>query len=86
MIDVSVDLVAPEEIGSYEGNWKLRNVKGEGFGIGEFNKAFWVKINVVEGAGTMFDFNVQANDAIWGSGSTPSPASSSGACPWAPCA
>jgi hypothetical protein len=71
MIDVSVDLVAPGEIGSYEGNWKLRNVKGEGFGIGEYDKAFWVKINVVEGAGTMFDFNVQADDAVWGSGSTP---------------
>ena len=71
MIDVSVDLVAPEAIGAYEGNWKLRNVKGEGFGIGEYDKAFWVKINVVEGAGTMFDFNVQADDAVWGSGSTP---------------
>jgi hypothetical protein len=71
MIDVSVDLVAPEEIGAYEGNWKLRNVKGEGFGIGEYNKAFWVKINVVEGAGTMFDFNAQADQAAWGFGSTP---------------
>jgi len=70
-IDVSVDLVAPEEIGTYQGNWKLRNVKGEGFGIGEDAKAFWVKINVVEGAGTMFDFNARADEAAWGSGSTP---------------
>ena len=70
-IDVSVDLVAPEETGIYEGNWKLRNVKGEGFGIGDYSKAFWVKINVVEGAGLMFDFNMQADEAAWGSGSTP---------------
>ncbi len=70
-IDVSVDLVAPGEIGSYQGNWKLRNVKGEGFGIGEESKAFWVKINVVEGAGTMFDFNARAEEAAWGSGSYP---------------
>lgn len=70
-IDVSVDLVAPEEIGTYQGDWKLRNVKGEGFGVGEYDKPFWVKINVVEGAGTMFDFNVQADQAAWGSGSTP---------------
>ena len=70
-IDVSVDMVAPEETGSYQGNWMLRNVKGEGFGIGEYSKAFWVKISVVEGAGMMFDFNSQADQAAWGSGITP---------------
>ena len=70
-IDVSIDLVAPEETGTYLGNWMLRNVKGEGFGIGEFSKAFWVKINVVEGAGMMFDFSARAEEAAWGSGSTP---------------
>lgn len=70
-IDVSIDLVAPEETGTYQGNWKLRNVKGEGFGIGEYSKSFWVKINVVEGAGMMFDFNARAEEAAWGSGSSP---------------
>jgi hypothetical protein len=70
-IDVSVDLVAPEETGTYQGDWKLRNVKGEGFGLGEYSKAFWVKINVVEGAGLMFDFNIRADEAAWGSGSLP---------------
>lgn len=70
-IDVSVDLVAPDEIGAYQGNWKIRNVKGEGFGIGDYSKAFWVKINVVEGAGLMFDFNIRADEAAWGSGSLP---------------
>ena len=70
-VDVSVDLVAPLETGTYQGDWMLRNVKGEGFGVGEYSKAFWVKINVVEGAGMMFDFNVYANSAAWGFGSTP---------------
>lgn len=70
-IDVSVDLVAPQEIGLYQGNWKLRNVRGEGFGIGNESKPFWVKINVVDGAGTMFDFNTQADQAAWGSGTAP---------------
>ena len=70
-IDVSIDLLAPEETGTYQGNWMLRNVKGEGFGIGEYSKAFWVKINVVEGAGMMFDFSARAEAAAWGSGSTP---------------
>ncbi len=70
-LDISVDLVAPQETGTYQGFWKLRNVKGEGFGVGEYSKAFWVKINVVEGAGMMFDFNIRADEAAWGSGSVP---------------
>lgn len=70
-LDISVDLVAPQETGTYQGFWKLRNVKGEGFGVGEFSKAFWVKINVVEGAGMMMDFNSRADEAAWGSGSVP---------------
>ncbi len=71
ILDISVDLVAPQQTGIYQGNWKLRNVKGDGFGVGEFSKAFWVKINVVEGAGMMLDFNNRADDAAWGSGKTP---------------
>lgn len=70
-VDVSVDLVAPAETGTYQGYWKLRNVKGEGFGVGAYSKAFWVKINVVEGAGMMFDFNIRADEAAWGSGTSP---------------
>jgi len=70
-VDVSVDLIAPEEIGSYQGFWKIRNTKGDGFGVGPFAKAFWVQINVVEGVGTMFDFNSRASDAAWGGGYIP---------------
>ena len=70
-LDISVDLVAPGETGTYQGFWKLRNVRGEGFGVGEYSKAFWVKINVVEGAGMMMDFNVRADESAWGSGSVP---------------
>lgn len=71
-IDVSVDLQAPEETGTYQGFWKLRNASGQEFGTGEdASKAFWVKIEVVEGSGVMFDFNVQAENAAWGSGTLP---------------
>ena len=70
-VDVSIDMIAPQETGTYQGNWKIRNVKGDGFGVGTYAKAFWVKINVVEGAGVMFDFNLRANEAVWGSGSIP---------------
>ena len=47
-VDVSIDMIAPQETGTYQGNWKIRNVKGDGFGVGPYSKAFWVKINVVE--------------------------------------
>jgi len=70
-VDVSVDMIAPQEPGAYQGNWKIRNVKGDGFGVGAYSKAFWVKIKVVERAEVMFDFSAQANEAIWGSGSIP---------------
>jgi hypothetical protein len=50
-VDVSVDLQAPEEAGTYQGFWKLRNPNGQVFGTGEEgSKAFWVKIDVVEGS------------------------------------
>ena len=70
-IDVSVEMTAPEEVGSYQGYWKIRNVKGDTFGLGEYNQPFWVKINVVKGGGTMFDFNARAEEAAWGAGKTP---------------
>ncbi len=47
-IEVSVDLVAPEEPGHYVGYWMLRNDSGSVFGIGSGNYAFYVDINVVE--------------------------------------
>jgi hypothetical protein len=71
MIEISVELIAPLEIGAYQGNWKLRNVKGDSFGVGEFSKPFWVKINVVEGAGLMRDLKAKTGQAAWGSGKTP---------------
>lgn len=48
-IDISVDMVAPEEPGTYQSNWKLRNANGELFGIGPNGESpFWVRIVVVE--------------------------------------
>ncbi len=39
-IDISVDLTAPHTLGSYTGNWGLRNASGQVFGL------FWVIIEV----------------------------------------
>lgn len=70
-VDLSVDLVAPPEQGSYQSFWKLRTARGRRFGIGESSEAFWLKINVVEGSDLRFDFNRQADEAVWGSGQSP---------------
>ncbi len=70
-VDVSVDLTAPDETGTYQGYWKLRSDTGEVFGYGDDLKAFWVKIDVAQGSGVMLDFNTLAADAAWGAGSLP---------------
>ncbi len=44
-VDVSVDLVAPSDEGTYEGYWKIRDDKGVVFGL-KGDRAFWVKIKV----------------------------------------
>jgi hypothetical protein len=50
-VELSVDMVAPSEAGTYQSNWKLNNAAGEFFGIGSNgNAAFWVRIEVIETA------------------------------------
>jgi hypothetical protein len=73
-VDVSVDLIAPDDPGTYQGYWKLRNPAGQNFGLGkDRDKDFWVKIQVGQQSGITFDFNIQAKSATWvgsGGGST----------------
>ena len=46
-VDISVDMVAPNKAGKYQGNWKLRNASSVLFGIGPGGSApFWVRIMV----------------------------------------
>lgn len=48
-VEISVDLVAPLEAGTYQGDWKLKNAANEWFGIGpDGGSAFWVRIVVPE--------------------------------------
>ena len=51
-MDISVELVAPAEPGSYQSLWKLRNDRGQAFGVGELGiDPIWAIIEVVAGAG-----------------------------------
>jgi hypothetical protein len=48
-VNLSVDLIAPEIIGAYRGDWMLRSVDDQLFGLGsEADVAFWVQIVVSE--------------------------------------
>jgi hypothetical protein len=46
-VNISVDMIAPLNPGTYQGNWKLRNASNTYFGIGSVGTPFWVSITVV---------------------------------------
>jgi hypothetical protein len=52
-VDASVEMVAPEQPGSYRSNWQVADANDQPFGIhGVLEDAFWVQIVVEEGAET----------------------------------
>ena len=61
-VDISINLTAPEEPGSYRGDWKLRNPAGQTFGLGSQGDAsFWVVINVGENPEASVQFSTVHN-------------------------
>jgi hypothetical protein len=47
-VDFTVDMVAPQQAGTYQSNWKLRGKDGHLFGIGSNGDApFWVRVLIV---------------------------------------
>jgi len=77
-IDISVSLVAPTTVGTYRGEWRLRNTGGTTFGIGSgANQSFWVQIRSVSPRTPTptvtptpsftlgFDFIARGPDAQW---------------------
>jgi Ig-like domain from next to BRCA1 gene len=48
-VEISVEMVAPQVPGTYQGNWKLSDPGGSLFGIGpNGDSAFWVRIIVTQ--------------------------------------
>ena len=65
-VEISVDLVAPAEPGSYQADFELQNASGQIFGLGETgDKTFWARIDVVVASGIDFDMLAQASSADW---------------------
>lgn len=69
-IDVSVELIAPEDPGRHRGYWQFSAPSGETFGIGaDAEGTFWVEINVVESDKYDYDFSANFCVAKWRSDS-----------------
>ncbi len=70
-VDLSVNLTAPQNPGTYRGYWLLKNANGALFGIGsQANVAFWLEIRTsgVPSSSTGYDFAANACQATWTSG------------------
>ena len=69
MVDISVRMTAPTASGAYQGLWKLSNVAGVQFGLGDpATNPFWVNIVVIENRAVVYDFVANAPYAQWKSG------------------
>jgi hypothetical protein len=54
MVEIKAELTAPDQTGSYRGDWKLRNAAGQEFGLGSSATApFWVEITVTSAGETI---------------------------------
>jgi uncharacterized protein YkwD len=49
-VDISIDLIAPADNGTYTGNFELRNAEGKSIPLGT-EPTFWVRIDVGESSG-----------------------------------
>lgn len=52
-VQITIDMVAPQEVGRHVGYWLLRNGEGKTFGIGGAASTFYVDIRVVSGSGAV---------------------------------
>ncbi len=66
VVDISIDLTAPDGKGPYRGYWLLRNSNGVLFGIGpQANSAFYVDIVVAGSMVGIYDFVANYCSADW---------------------
>ncbi len=71
-VDLSIDLTAPAQPGTYHGNWKLRSANGRIFGTGlDGSYPFYVDIRVAPPSsndGSSYNFVYNVCQAAWSSG------------------
>jgi hypothetical protein len=65
-LEVSIDMIAPEDTGTYRGNWQVADANGEPFGIDGFiEDAFWLQIVVAEDAATPQPNSATIGGVVW---------------------
>jgi len=65
-IEVSVNLIAPLDTGTYQADFQLRNANGQIFGLGdEGEKTFWVRVQVGVASGISLDMIARASSGDW---------------------
>jgi hypothetical protein len=65
-LEVSIGMIAPEETGTYRGNWQVADTNGEPFGIDGFiEDAFWLQIVVAESAATPLPNSAALGGVVW---------------------
>ena len=65
-LEVSIDMIAPEEPGTYRGNWQVASVDGEPFGIdGIIEDAFWLQIVVADDVATPSPSSAVLGGVVW---------------------
>jgi hypothetical protein len=70
-VDISINMTAPATVGSYQANFQMVNPNGVRFGTGPDSKgSFWVKIQVTDGKGMVYNFADNACDARWSTSET----------------
>ena len=67
-VELSISFIAPQKVGRYRSEWRLRNASGQVFGLGKDEKPFWAQVDVVTASGITFDFIAKASQAEWHSG------------------
>jgi hypothetical protein len=76
VVDVAVDLQAPEKTGTYKGNWRLRNAAGQVFG-----DIIYVQIDVTNESGSPDTTPVASNGKVTSVTFSASETSFTGTCP-----
>lgn len=79
-VDIALNMIAPQEAGTYRGHWILQSASGAVFGLGkDASMPVWVEINVAgeSSADAGYDFVKNVCAAEWksGAGKLPCPAS-----------
>ena len=72
-VDISISMIAPSAVGTYKGQWELKDPGGPTFGDGpaghpEYNWTFFVLISVGSTTSTSLDFVATYCSATWSSG------------------